>query len=444
MAGAGPGGLMTALGLAREGLSVLVVDKRSKDSLGKPVRVSLEKRTFDEVDVDPPQPPELCEPPVAREYISPDTRHKIIVKDAPLLTVSLRELAARLMEEAREEGARFLFDTEVQGPVLELGWVAGVRAISSDGSEVELRARLCVDASGVHGVLRRHLTEGMGVQREIDPEAVASAWQESREIDRPAVMDLVQKNRIRPQVNVTRVGFMGPFSMFSIYVDLEDDRVDITVGLLHRADLPEARELALGYVDSHQWVGERITAGGGLVPVARPMHSFVANGFACVGDAACQAVPQHASGVSSSLLAGKILAETAAEALRSGGASREALWPYNARFMAARGSAQANSELFRRFLVSSSTEELSALFAAGLVSDQGITGAMDGQALDLPLAGIISSVPRLVKRPGLLLRLMRLSRDASQLLKIYDLYPGRERIDTLAIWSSKADSIFSK
>jgi flavin-dependent dehydrogenase len=251
-------------------------------------------------------------------------------------------------------------------------------------------------------------------------------------------------NRIRPQVDVKRLGFMGPYSMFGVYVDLDDDRVDVTVGLLHDSIYPPARELLEAYVESHHWVGELISGGGGLIPTRRPLDSFVADGFACVGDAACMAMPQHASGVCSALIGGKILGETAAGALESGDTSREALWLYNERYMEARGATQANSDLFRRFLLSLSTDEMSLLFAKGLVTEEGIRGSLEGMALELPKSAVLLSSLGLLTRPSLLHRLMRLSRDSLRVLEIYSSYPASDEIQYLPKWRAETQKIFNK
>jgi flavin-dependent dehydrogenase len=444
IAGAGPAGLMAALSLAAAGRKVIVLEKKSRLSIGKPIHVSLEKRVFSEIGLDPPEPPELCPPPLARELLSPDRNFKLRLRELPLVTVNLRAFLERLAAEAVARGASILFETNIAGPVITDGRVTGVVGSSADGSPLELSAPLSIDASGIYGALRHRLDPEMGIEIEISPRDVCNAWQESREIKREAVMELLSQNRIRPQIAVLRVGFMGPYSMFGVYVDMDDDRVEVTVGLLHDEIYPTAKELAERYVGSHHWIGEPIAAAGGLIPVRRPLDSFVAPGFACVGDAACQAIPQHASGVSSALVGAKILAEVADAALENNDLSRQALWPYNARYMEARGAAQANSDLFRRFLMGLTADEMSSLFSRGLLTEEAIQGAMDGQALELPKAAVFSAALGLLGRPGLLRRLWKLSRDSLKVLDVYASYPESYEEGAFRKWREEAERIFKR
>jgi digeranylgeranylglycerophospholipid reductase len=442
--GAGPAGLMTALSLASAGRKVVVLEKKSRESIGKPINVSLEKRVFSEVGLAAPEPPELVPPPLARELLSPDRNFKLRLRDLPLVTVNLRAFLARLAAEAEAAGAVLKFETNVTGPIMEAGRVTGVVGSDGEGRMLELYAPLCIDASGIYGALRHRLDPSMGVEIEISPRDVANAWQESREIDREAVMDLLSQNRIRPQIAVMRVGFMGPYSMFGVYVDMDEDRVEVTVGLLHDPAYPTARELAERYGGSHHWIGESIASAGGLIPVRRPLDSFITHGFACVGDCACQAVAQHASGVTSALIGAKILAETAVAALEKGDLSRDALWPYNVSYMMARGAVQANSELFRRFLIGLTADEFSALFSRGLITEEAVNGSLDGMALELPRAAVFSAALGLIGRPGLLRRLWRLSRDSLRVLDIYNSYPERYDHREFQRWREQAARIFNK
>jgi len=334
------------------------------------------------------------------------------------------------------------FETAVTGPRVEDGRVTGVVGASADGRVVELSAPLTVDASGIAGALRHNLDPGLGVTREIDPADVANAWQEIREIDRPAVLELLKLNRIRPQVNVIRLGFRGPYSMLSIYVNMDEDQVEVTAGIQHGSDLPAAKELAASYTEAHAWIGPVIAQAGGLIPVRRPLDSLVAPGFALVGDAACQAIPLHASGVASALVGGMVLGEVAAGALARGEVSREALWPYNLRYMNARGAAQANSDLFRRFLQGLASDELSALFAQNLVSDEAVTGSLEGLALEIPLSSLGPALLALWKRPRLLLRLARLGRASSKILALYNQYPDHYDPEAFQLWRTRVANLF--
>jgi digeranylgeranylglycerophospholipid reductase len=442
--GAGPAGIMTAIELARLGVSVIVLEKKPRENIGRPVSEGIETSVFNFIDRSLPEKPILKPPPMMVEIVSPDGRQKIKIKELPLINVNLRLFLEDMLEEAESLNVRFLFETMATGPLIEDNRVVGVVGTTPEGRMLEIECPLSIDASGINGALRHHITSEMGMEQKINPHDVCNIWRESREIKREAVMALLERNRIRPQINVSRFGFMGPYSVFSIYVDLDDDRVDIVSGLAHDPAFSEARDLVNAYVEGHHWVGETMGFGGGLVPVRRPLDSFVTDGFACVGDAACQAFPTTGSGITSALYAGKILAEVAADAIDEGNTKRRALWPYNVRYMRSRGAAQANSALFRRFALSLMADEMGLLFQGGLVSVEGITGALEGLPLELPLSSVVASSVRMLRRPGLIWRLFRLSRDPLRVLDIYSSYPDYEDLDTFDEWTNEVNKIFDK
>ncbi len=444
IAGAGPGGLMTALALARSGRRPLVVERRSREDMGRNLRVSLEESVFAEVGLAPPEPPEKKPSPMSRECISPDNETTLKLENVSLVSVDLRSLLSRMMTEAEEHGVEFLFESTVTGPLLENGRVQGVVGSSADGRLLELRAPLCVDATGIAAVLRHGLENGGDIEVEIDPADVINAWQESREIDREAVMELVSQDRLRPQVNVCRTGFTSPFSLFSIYVDLEDDRVDVNVALPHSSQYKTARQLAGEYVESRPWIRELISAGGGVIPVRRPLSSLVSHGMALVGDAACQAFPMHASGVGNAISAGGILGKVADRALEENDTSISALWRYNVEYMKDRGMAQANADLLRHFILTLKPDELSALYGSGLLTEEGIRGSLEGLALKLPLSSVVSSFPGLITRPALAVRLALLGKDINKTLRLYSEYPDHQSPETFNSWKSEVEKIFSK
>jgi len=442
--GAGPGGLTTALTLAQKGLKPLIIERKPKELVGKPVRGALEQDALEQSGLYELGPPLLRHPPLAREFVSPRAKYKVRLSKAPLERVDQREFVNWLIELCEEAGVSFMYETTITGPVFEDGRVTGVVGTSADGRLLEVSSPLSIDASGIFGVLRHHLPDKMGITREIDPTDVANIWQHSFELDREIVLDLVHQGRIKPQTNVVRLGFMGPYSLFSVYVDLEEDRVDVTVGLSHDPEYPTARELVEGYVNSHPWIGEDISGAGGLVPVRRPLDSFVGDGFASVGDAACQAAPLWAGGISSAIIAGRVLGEVALEAFAGGDTSRSALWPYNSRYMEMRGGAMANADLFRQFVLTLSRDETASLFKNGIVTSDAVLGVMEGLGLEIPMREALRAGMKNISRPGLAWRLFKLSRDAAKVLDLYSYYPGRDGGEYFDNWTDEVARIFSR
>jgi len=126
------------------------------------------------------------------------------------------------------------------------------------------------------------------------------------------------------------------------------------VGLGVQADL--AADTALNYLNHfiesqpHLAQGSPVTLVVGGVPVGPPLPRLVTSGLMLVGDAARQADPLTGGGIANAMLAGRLAAEVAAQAIAAGDPSAAALARYEERWMAGRGRKMArNHRLKERF-----------------------------------------------------------------------------------------------
>jgi digeranylgeranylglycerophospholipid reductase len=126
------------------------------------------------------------------------------------------------------------------------------------------------------------------------------------------------------------------------------------VGLGVQADL--AADSALNYltrfIESQPYLaqGSPVTLVAGGVPVGPPLPRLVASGLMLVGDAARQVDPLTGGGIANAMMAGRLAAEVAAQAIAAGDTSAEVLAQYEKRWMAGRGRKMArNYRLKGRF-----------------------------------------------------------------------------------------------
>lgn len=127
------------------------------------------------------------------------------------------------------------------------------------------------------------------------------------------------------------------------------------VGLGVQADL--AADSALNYLDRFIESQPHLAQGGvlslskgspvtlvvGGVPVGPPLSRLVASGLMLVGDAARQVDPLTGGGIANAMIAGRLAAEVAAQAIAAGDTSAEALALYEKRWMAGRGRKMARN-----------------------------------------------------------------------------------------------------
>jgi digeranylgeranylglycerophospholipid reductase len=334
--GAGPGGSVAAREAARLGLSVLLLEKRQE--IGSPVR---------------------CAEGMAHEmlvpFIEPDPHWiSAVVSKAQIAVVGDGATVTRhaeggkgyilerrvfdrvLAEEAAKAGAQVMVKTAATGLLLENGAVRGVVARGPSGS-MEIECAVVIGADGVES----QVGPWAGLDTTLplrDTMACAQYLLAGIEID-PACCYYYIGQKLAPG------GYAWVFPK---------GEGKANVGLGVQADM--ATDSALNYLNRftesqpHLARGSPVTLVVGGVPVGRPLPRLVANGLMLVGDAARQVDPLTGGGIANAMMAGRLAAEVAAQAIATDEPSAEVLALYEERWMASRGRKMArNYRLKERF-----------------------------------------------------------------------------------------------
>jgi digeranylgeranylglycerophospholipid reductase len=333
--GAGPGGSVAAREAARQGLSVLLLEKRQE--IGSPVRCA-EGVTH-----------ELLVP-----FIEPDphwisavvSKAQITVEGAVTVTrqaegrqgyiLERRVFDRVLAEEAAKAGAQVMVKTAATGLLLEDGVVRGVVARGPTGT-MEIECAVVIGADGVES----QVGPWAGLDTALplkDAMACAQYLLAGIEID-PTCCYYYVGQKVAPG------GYAWVFPK---------GEGKANVGLGVQADL--SADSALNYLthfiecQPHLARGSPVTLVVGGVPVGPPLPHLVASGLMLVGDAARQVDPLTGGGIANAMMAGRLAAEVAAQAIAAGDTSVEALARYEERWMAGRGRKMArNYRLKERF-----------------------------------------------------------------------------------------------
>jgi len=334
--GAGPGGSVSAREAARLGLSVLLLEKRQE--IGSPVR---------------------CAEGIAHEllvpFIEPDPHWiSAVVSKAQITVISGGTTVTRraeggrgyilerrvfdrvLAEEAAKAGAQVMVKTAATGLLLEDGVVQGVAARGPAGT-MEIECAVVIGADGVESQVGpwAGLDTALSLR---DTMACAQYLLAGIEIDPTCCYYYVGQG-------VAPGGYAWVFPK---------GEGKANVGLGVQADL--AADSALNYltrfIESQPRLaqGSPVTLVVGGVPAGPPLPRLVASGLMLVGDAARQVDPLTGGGIANAMMAGRLAAEVAAQAIAAGDTSAEALARYEERWMASRGRKMArNYRLKERF-----------------------------------------------------------------------------------------------
>ena len=422
--GAGTGGCMTAKTVADAGLEVCLVDRKRKENIGDKVcGDAIGSHHFGGLGLDYPTGDELEHKIVGVKIYSPDMREVFHVEMADFrgFIVNRRLFGQRLLKDAVDAGSTLLDSVQVTEPIIKNNFVKGVWVRDLKTREkIALYGDVAVDASGYSAVLRRKLPPEMGVDAKIADEDVVICYREIRrlkkEFTEPDFGELYVSRTIAPG------GYAWIFPESRM-------KVNVGLGVAMVEGFPNPKKLLYDHILSGtQFDGStRVTGGGGHDPTRRPLDCMTGNGIMIVGDAACQVNPIHGGGMGPSMRGGASSGETIIEALERSDVSKEALWPYNLRYMRSYGAKQASLDVFRIFLQGLSNEDLNYGMRYRLITESDLLKASMSGEVRLNITEAALRVFRGLRRLSLLKKL----REAATLMKktrtLYQNYPPSPR-----------------
>jgi flavin-dependent dehydrogenase len=214
-----------------------------------------------------------------------------------------------LLENAREKGAEVMEETEAMGFLRENGQVCGVRATSIDGTRLDVRSRVTIDASG-----RRALAISRNDWRKWDPELnKVAVWTYFRGAKRDPGLD----------AGSTTIAYLPEKSWFW-YIPLPDDTV--SVGIVAERDYlfgdsNDLGEIFCGEIGKNAWIKDHLAPGRQFGKYyATKEFSYrseycAQDGLVLVGDAFAFLDPVFSSGVYLALRSGELAGDAIDRAL---------------------------------------------------------------------------------------------------------------------------------
>jgi len=343
--GAGPAGATAAFFAAEQGLDVLLMEKRQE--IGSPVRCAEGiNRDMLLAYVEPEE--RWISAEIRRsQIVTADTGQARTLEGDEIGYILERRVFDRVLaERAAAAGASIMLKTSVQSLIMEDGAVTGLTA-HNGRTEMEIEARLVIAADGV--------------------ESGVAGWAGLESLLRPSdclscAQYMLVGIEADPECCYYYLGAdLAPGGYGWVFPKGEGKA---NVGLGVQADLAQmpALEYLLRFIGQHRWLeqGSPVTFITGNVPVGVAGGSIATDGLMVVGDAARQADPLTGGGIGNAMLAGRLAAQVAAQAIENGEVSAATLAAYEQRWKEARGRKMERSyRLKTRF---SATDRVSHSF----------------------------------------------------------------------------------
>ncbi|MCE5187987.1 MAG: NAD(P)/FAD-dependent oxidoreductase [Eubacteriales bacterium] len=375
--GAATAGSYFARKIAEAGHSVLVIEKLTKESLGRRLDIfHVAKADFARFELPLPEKND----DLAFEFSGGRTFSAFdrYPKNTPATVVGMHmyRYIARLNNWAREAGAVFVYGAAFLDFLYENGRIIGA-VYEQNGERHEVYAKLVADCSGIPSVARRNLPVGYGVENF----AISNTEQfyvTLRYVVYHDPMDYVKSTR--------------GWTYYKTWEAPEGSADSAILGVGANYSYDEGEKVFAAFeraVKLPRYTVKRIERG--TTPYRRPPYSFVADGFLVSGDAACLTKPSAGEGVTASMVQLEIAAEVVNRLLDEGGyVTRARLWPINTRYVAAQGKAFAGQLATLIGAMSSTAEENDFFFQHDVIfSDKTFAALGNGEPLAFPAGELL-------------------------------------------------------
>jgi digeranylgeranylglycerophospholipid reductase len=303
--GMGPGGSGAARKCAELGLTVLGVEKRAEIGAPKRCGEAISRHGMTErIGIEPKGPWIVQEIHGAIVY-SPNGRSiKIDYKGPEGWVVERKMFDKHLAALAAKAGARVIAKTEARNFIRENGLVKA--EIVNDGKVQEVTTKIVIAADGVESKVAREL--GIKTHNKLI------------DICAGAQFEMAGVKHNGNMIEFFFGGEKGSPGGYLWFFPKGDGIANVGIGIRK----PWAKKTAVEYLED--FVNSRddlknasiLEVNSGGVPVGGFLDTCVADNLLVVGDAAHHVNPIHGGGIPEAYMAGKLAAETAAEAIKSG------------------------------------------------------------------------------------------------------------------------------
>ena len=329
----------------------------------------------------------------------------------------------------------------VAGATLELDGTRP-RAVRTEchGEPHRLEAGLFVDGTGMKAALRRQVPTLDRTCPDVARQDTCSARQMVFEVgSATGARQFLVDHGARPGDAIDHVALAGGYSVEVISVERDLSEVSVLVGTLGDGTYGDASSMMADVRARHHWIGKPVFGGGGVIPLRRPYASLATPGLALVGDAACQVMAAHGSGVGFGLMAGKVLAEAVDGADDPG--SLATMWRYQSAYHREFGAILAGYDVFRRYSSRVGSDGIQALFAAELFDARLAAPGLDQRLGSIPLRDLPDRLRALATNPSVARSLLPALARMQLVRLLHRTYPMAPDERRLARWNRIADRL---
>jgi flavin-dependent dehydrogenase len=445
--GAGHGGLVAASILAKNGMNVQVLEKQKKADMGYDFEDHLGYSIFEETGVAPPKEDEF-EPAPPYVFKSPDLKTTMKLYLPPEhrdIRMERKVIINKLIDNAHEKGVKITFEVDITEPIIKNDIVIGVKS-----KEKEYKASLIIDSAGIHSPIRKNLPKSYNIYGEPQRGELFHTFRGYYEIN--------PNYPISESIFKTYFLFENMRGIAWYQSNAEKNYIDILFGRLDPFEKGDIDKLFNKIQELNPSVSNTLMRAGGLytIPVRRPIDLMVGPNYAVIGDAACMTKPLNGSGMTPTILSGKILADSILsinEKNQNNKSSNENelikysiqdLWPYQYNYFKQIGANMAYIDLIKNFMMVNPVDSLNFIFAKRLITKDDMKASMTGKEMKMGIFDLLGRAFRGFSKLSILFEIKKMGEKGKIIEANAAMLPKEYSKEKVEKWMKKYNAPFEK
>ncbi|MFX0070347.1 MAG: NAD(P)/FAD-dependent oxidoreductase [Candidatus Hermodarchaeota archaeon] len=429
--GAGHGGLITSIKLAKKGYNVHIFERKKHiEDISWDWCDIFDINVFDRIAL--PRPDKsFYKIPINRYFVSPNEKQELFI-DLPIdkrgISMERKDLIRYLIEFAEDAGVNIHLNEKIIGPIIKDNKIIGLKLKAS-----EIKGDLIIDSAGINTPIRSQLPETLGFKESMKRGEVFYTYRA-----------YYNKVRNEPYAKV----YLGyDYKPGITWVDTSNGCVDVLIGSIDCYTKDELDKLINSLKFKHSTIGNKLLRGGLIadIPIRRTASLLVADNYALIGDAAFMATPMSGSGIANSMIAGDILAKTVIEMDEPYNEkySISNLWPYQVEYYQEIGCNMAFIEIIKNFIIGN-LNGIDFLFNKRIITKSDITASLEGNEVKIKFFDLLGRGFRGLKKFGLIIKLAKALNYGDKARNHFFNIPKNYNHDEVKNWIMKGEQFFAE
>ena len=431
IAGAGHGGLITSIKLAKKGYNVHIFEKKKRiEDISWDWCDIFDINVFNRINLPKPDK-SLYDIPINSYFVSPDEKHELFIKlpeEKRGISMDRKILINYLIKLAEDAGVHIHLNEKINAPIIKENKIVGIKLKTS-----EVKGDLIIDSAGIKTPIRTQLPENYGLRKSLKRGEIFYTYRAYfNKLNNDSYVKIYLGYDYKPGIS---------------WVNASIEWVDVLIGQIDPFRINQLEALINSLKHKHITIGDKLLRGGKIaeIPIRRTAPMLVGDNYAVIGDAAFMATPMSGSGIANSMIAGDILANTIIkdDENYSEKYTISKLWPYQVKYYQEIGCNMGFIEIFKNFIMGlKNLNGINFLFDKNIITASDIISSLEGEDLNLKFFDILGRGIRGLKKFGLVLQLVKALNKAEKVRNHFFNIPEKYMREKVNKWIMKGELFF--